>query len=484
MKLRELLDSLDILEANVDLNTDVHEVQYDSRNVESGDLFVAVTGVATDGHKYIPMAREKGAVCVLCEKTPEDGAPFVRVADTRRALAVVGANRFDHPAKELTMVGVTGTSGKTTSTYLIKSILEQKAGAKVGLIGTIQNMIGSEVLHTERTTPESFELQKLLRQMSDAGCTHVVMEVSSHALVLDRVYGIRFAVGIFTNLSQDHLDFHHTMEAYCDAKAILFDRCDVGVYNADDPWHTRLLQNAKCPRLFSYGIHAADADLKAKSVQLHPGSVAFDAEADTEWAHVRVGIPAQFTVYNTLDAMACCWNLGVPLTECADALARNHGVKGRMEIIPTPGKDYTILNDYSHKPDALENVLESVNGFAKGRTVVLFGCGGDRDKTKRPVMGGIAARLADFVIVTSDNPRTEDPQSIIDDILAGMRDTDTPYVAIPDRVEAIHYAMDHAQGGDVIILAGNGHEDYQEINHVHYPMDERVIVADYLKKQG
>ena len=307
------------------------------------------------------------------------------------------------------------------------------------------------------------------------------MEVSSHALVLDRVYGIHFAVGIFTNLSQDHLDFHHTMEAYCDAKAILFDRCDVGVYNADDPWHTRLLQNAKCPRLFSYGIHAAGADLKAKSVQLHPGSVAFDAEADTEWAHVRVGIPAQFTVYNTLDAMACCWNLGVPLAECADALARNHGVKGRMEIIPTPGKDYTILNDYSHKPDALENVLESVNGFAKGRTVVLFGCGGDRDKTKRPVMGGIAARLADFVIVTSDNPRTEDPQSIIDDILAGMRDTDTPYVAIPDRVEAIHYAMDHAQGGDVIILAGKGHEDYQEIDHVHYPMDERVIVADYLK---
>ena len=481
MKLRELLNGLTILACSADLDRDIREVRYDSRAVEEGDLFVAITGAETDGHKYIPMAREKGAACVVCQTVPEDGTPYVQVADSRRALAIIGANRFDHPADELTMIGVTGTSGKTTSTYLIKSILEQKAGAKVGLIGTIQNMIGSEVLHTERTTPESFELQKLLRQMSDAGCTHVVMEVSSHALVLDRVYGIRFAVGIFTNLSQDHLDFHHTMEAYCDAKAILFDRCDVGVYNADDPWHTRLLQNAKCPRLFSYGIHAAGADLKAKSVQLHPGSVAFDAEADTEWAHVRVGIPAQFTVYNTLDAMACCWNLGVPLAECADALARNHGVKGRMEIIPTPGKDYTILNDYSHKPDALENVLESVNGFAKGRTVVLFGCGGDRDKTKRPVMGGIAARLADFVIVTSDNPRTEDPQSIIDDILAGMRDTDTPYVAIPDRVEAIHYAMDHAQGGDVIILAGKGHEDYQEIDHVHYPMDERVIVADYLK---
>jgi len=398
MKLIDILKDLPVLETNADLNADITDVCHDSRQAGEGCLFVAIAGAETDGHKYIPMARERGAACVVCQHAPDAAIPYVVVEDSRRALAVIACNWFDHPSRELTMIGVTGTSGKTTSTYLIKSILEQKAGAKVGLIGTIQNMIGSEVLHTERTTPESFELQKLLRQMSDAGCTHVVMEVSSHALVLDRVYGIRFAVGIFTNLSQDHLDFHHTMEAYCDAKAILFDRCDVGVYNADDPWHTRLLQNAKCPRLFSYGIHAAGADLKAKSVQLHPGSVAFDAEADTEWAHVRVGIPAQFTVYNTLDAMACCWNLGVPLAECADALARNHGVKGRMEIIPTPGKDYTILNDYSHKPDALENVLESVNGFAKGRTVVLFGCGGDRDKTKRPVMGGIAARLAGVVL--------------------------------------------------------------------------------------
>lgn len=481
MKLRELLSGLDILETNCDLDTDIREVQYDSRLVESGDLFVAVVGAAADGHKYIPMSIEKGAVCAVCQTAPEGGLPFVRVADSRRALAVIGANRFGHPAKELTMIGVTGTSGKTTSTYLIKSILEQKAGAKVGLIGTIQNMVGDKVLPTERTTPESFEVQKLLREMSDAGCSHVVMEVSSHALCLDRVYGIQFAAGIYTNLSRDHLDFHHTMEEYCDAKAILFDHCDIGIYNADDPYHERLMQNATCRRRFSYSVNGT-ADLMAKNVQLHAGSVDFDAEADTEWSHVHVGIPALFTVYNTLDAVACCWNLGVPLAECADALAKNHGVKGRMEIIPTPGKNYTILNDYSHKPDALENVLVAVKGFAKGRTVVLFGCGGDRDKTKRPVMGGIAAKLADFVIVTSDNPRTEEPMAIINDILEGMRDTDTPYVTIPDRVEAIHYAMDNAQEGDVIILAGKGHEDYQEINHKHYPMDERVIVADYLHK--
>ena len=453
MTLKELLAGLDILSSSADLNTDIHEVQYDSRLVEPGDLFIAVPGAAADGHKFIPMAREKGAACVLCEKIPEGDVPFVQVADTRRALAVVGGNRFDHPARELTMIGITGT---------------------------IQNMIGDRALHTERTTPESFELQRLLREMSDAGCTHVVMEVSSHALVLDRVYGIRFAVGVFTNLSQDHLDFHKTMEEYCDAKALLMRQCDVGIYNADDRWAARLMEHATCPRRFSYAVNAK-ADLVAKNVALHAGSVDFDAEADTEWSHVHVGIPALFTVYNTLDAMACCWNLGVPLTECADALAKNHGVKGRMEIITTPGTDFTVLNDYAHKPDALEKVLRSAKEFAKGRVVVLFGCGGDRDKTKRPVMGEIAGRLADFVIVTSDNPRTEKPEAIIADILEGMKDTATPYVTIPDRVEAIHYAMDHAQPGDVIILAGKGHEDYQEIDHKHYPMDERVIVAEHLR---
>ena len=480
MKLNDILNGLTILETTADLNADITDVCYDSRQAVEGGLFVAIAGAATDGHKYIPMVQEKGAACVVCQQAPDCGIPYVLVEDSRRALAVIACNWFDHPSREMTMVGVTGTSGKTTSTYLIKSILEQKAGAKVGLIGTIQNMIGSEVLHTERTTPESFELQRLLREMSDAGCTHVVMEVSSHALVLDRVYGIRFAVGIFTNLSQDHLDFHKTMEEYCDAKALLMRQCDVGIYNADDRWAARLMEHATCPRRFSYAVNAK-ADLVAKNVALHAGSVDFDAEADTEWSHVHVGIPALFTVYNTLDAMACCWNLGVPLTECADALAKNHGVKGRMEIIPTPGMDFTVLNDYAHKPDALEKVLRSAKEFAKGRVVVLFGCGGDRDKTKRPVMGEIAGRLADFVIVTSDNPRTEKPEAIIDDILVGLRGCDTPHVTIPDRVAAIHYAMDNAQSGDVIVLAGKGHEDYQEIDHKHYPMDERVIVAEHLR---
>ena len=482
MKLKDVIKGLEILSATADREQEITGVSYDSRTTAPGDVFVAISGEAVDGHRFIPMAAEKGAACVVCEHVPEGDIPYVQVASSRKALALMAGNWFDHPAKEMTMIGVTGTSGKTTSTYLIKSILEQKAGAKVGLVGTIQNMIGDQVLHTERTTPESFELHRLFRQMSDAGCTHVVMEVSSHALALDRVYGIRFAVGIFTNLSQDHLDFHHTMEAYCDAKAILFDRCDVAIYNADDPWHERMLAHCPC-RTFSYSAKG-DADLSAKNIRLHAGSVEYDAQADTEWAHVHVGIPALFTVYNTLDAMACCWNLGVPLAECADALAKNHGVKGRMEIIPTPRTGYTVLNDYAHKPDALEKVLQSAKAFAKGRVVALFGCGGDRDKTKRPVMGEIGARLADFVIVTSDNPRTEKPEAIIDDILVGLKGYDTPYAVIPDRVAAIHYAMDHAQPGDVIVLAGKGHEDYQVIDGVTIYLDEHRIVREWLERKG
>ena len=477
MKLKDLLHGLNILSATADMDMDITGVSYDSRTTAAGDLFVAISGEAVDGHKFVPMATEKGALCAVVER-PVEGIPYVVVDSSRKALALMGGNWFDHPSREMTMIGVTGTSGKTTSTYLIKSILEQKAGAKVGLVGTIQNMIGDKVLPTERTTPESFELHKLFREMSDAGCSHVVMEVSSHALSLDRVYGIRFAVGIYTNLSRDHLDFHKTMEEYCDAKAILFQRCDLAVYNADDPWSARMLEGCPC-RTFGYSVHG-QADLMAKNVRLLSGSVEFDAEADIEWNHMRVGIPAEFTVYNTLDAVSCCWNLGVSLADCADALARNHGVKGRMEIIPTPGKNYTILNDYAHKPDALEKVLIAAKEFAKGRVVVLFGCGGDRDRTKRPVMGEIAARLADFTIVTSDNPRTEDPMFIISEILTGMPEG-TQYVVEPDRVKAIHYAMDNALPDDVIVLAGKGHEDYQEINHQHFPMDERVIVAEHLK---
>ncbi len=476
MKLAELLQGIDILELRADPETEISGVSYDSRQTKPGDLFVAIAGYEADGHRFIPMAREKGAVCVLCQREPGDGSPCVLVSDSRAALARLGRNRFGDPAASMTMVGVTGTNGKTTTTYLLKDVLEKCLGARVGLIGTNQNMIGNEVLHTERTTPESFELHALFRAMADAGCTHVVMEVSSHALSLQRVAGIRFAVGLFANLSQDHLDFHRTMEAYCDAKALLFRQSEKGAYNADDPWAGRVTKDAACP-LLSFGEKAGD--LRGGNIRLSVDGVDFDASLDGETVPVHVGIPGGFTVYNALGVLAAAKALGVPLADAARALASSAGVKGRVEVVPVPW-DYTILIDYAVTPDAIENVLNTVRGFARGRVVILFGCGGDRDRGKRPRMGRIAARLADFVIVTSDNPRTEDPDFIISEILPGLEGTETPYVVEPDRVKAIRYAMDHARPGDVVILAGKGHETYQIVGHEKRHLDEREVVADYV----
>lgn len=476
MKLGELLHNIPILETNADLEQEITGVSYDSRHTSPGDLFIALEGYETDGHRFIPMAREKGAACVLCQKAPQDGGPYVRTGDSRGALAQAGRNWFGDPAGEMTMVGVTGTNGKTTTTYLLKDVLEKAAGAKVGLIGTNQNMVGDEVLHTERTTPESFELQALFRRMADAGCTHVVMEVSSHALCLQRVAGIRFAAGLFTNLSQDHLDFHGSMEDYCDAKALLFRQCEKGVYNADDPWADRVTRDAPCP-LSSFGEKAGE--LRGENIRLAVDGVDFDACRDGETVPVRVNIPGGFTVYNALGVMAAARELGVPLADSARVLRQSAGVKGRVEVVPVPG-DYTVLIDYAVTPDAIENVLTTVRDFARGRVVILFGCGGDRDRGKRPKMGRIAAQMADFVVVTSDNPRTEVPGDIIADILPGLEGTETPYVVVEDRVEAIRYALDHARKDDVIILAGKGHETYQIVGHEKRHLDEREVVAAYI----
>jgi UDP-N-acetylmuramoyl-L-alanyl-D-glutamate--2,6-diaminopimelate ligase len=479
MKLKDLLAGIPVVAATADMETEIPGVSYDSRSTRKGELFVAVAGYAADGHDFIPKAWEAGAAAVLCERPPEGEIPYVQVENSRRSLAVVGANFFGRPAESMTMAAVTGTNGKTTTTYLLKAILEREAGAKVGLIGTNQNMIGNEVLPTERTTPESFEVQRLFARMRDAGCTHVVMEVSSHALYEDRVYGVHYAVGIFTNLTQDHLDFHKTMERYCAAKAILFRNCDRGVYNADDPWAETLLKDATCTR-FSYAVKGP-ADLRAEDLELGADHVSFTAVTKDERVKIKVGIPGKFMVYNTLDVLGAALELGIPLHKSAEALARVPHVKGRVEVVPTPGKDYTILIDYAHSPDGLSNVLSSVRGFAKGRTVAVFGCGGDRDRTKRPKMGKIAADIADFVVVTSDNPRTEEPGEIIREILEGMKDTPTPYVVVENRVEAIHWAMDHAKRDDVIVLCGKGHETYQIVGTEKRHLDEREVVADWLK---
>lgn len=480
MKLKDILNGLNILSTTADLDTEITGVSYDSRAVQPGDLFVAVVGYTVDGHNYIEKAKAAGAAAVLCQRVPAEDLPYVQVENTRRALAVAGTNWFGHPADSMVMTAVTGTNGKTTTTYLLKFILEHVKGAKVGLIGTNQNMIGDEVEATERTTPESFEVQRLFARMRDAGCTHVVMEASSHALYEDRIYGVPFQVGVFTNLTQDHLDFHKTMEAYCDAKAILFQNCKVGVVNHDDSWAERLLRNATCQTI-TYG-EKRGADLRAENVVLEADHIAFDAVWNGKKTPVTVGIPGGFMVYNTLDALGAALALGISLEESAQALRSVPGVRGRVEVVPTPGKDYTVLIDYAHSPDGIVNVLDTVKGFAKGRTIALFGCGGDRDKTKRPKMGRAAAERADLVVLTTDNPRTEVPADIIADILPGFEGLDTPYQVVEDRVEAIHWAMDHAEGGDVIVLCGKGHETYQEINHVKHHMDEREIVADYLNR--
>ncbi len=481
MKLRELLKDIETLEIGADLDTELENISYDSRNTQPGDLFVAIRGFESDGHKYIGGAVKSGARVVLCEERPTEEIPFVLVENSRQALALASRNYFGNPTAQMTLVGVTGTNGKTTTTMLLKHVLEDCAGVKVGLIGTNQNMIGEKVLETERTTPESYELQQIFRQMADEGCKYVIMEVSSHSLVLDRVAGLRFEVAVFTNLTQDHLDFHKTMEEYAGAKAILFERCNKAAVNLDDEWGGYMRERARCP-VFTYSEEKLEADLVAKDIRLSPSNVKFCALAMGSLERVAMEIPGRFSIYNAMSVISAGLLLDIPLARLCESLKTARGVKGRVEVVPTSG-DYTILIDYAHTPDALENVIKSMKEVAAGRVVVLFGCGGDRDKTKRPIMGNIAVSLADFAIITSDNPRTEEPSAIIEDILAGVKAPKSRYKVIEDRTQAITYAMDSHQPGDLIILAGKGHETYQIIGKTKHHMDEREIVAEHLNQR-
>ena len=482
MKLAEMLKDIKVLKLAADVNSEIAGISYDSRKTKPGDMFVAISGFESDGYAYIPSAIENGACVILCDRAPKVEIPYVLVENCRHALAMASRNYFGDPAGEMCVIGVTGTNGKTTSTYLMKHLLEEKLNAKVGLVGTNGNMIGDELIHTERTTPESFELQQLFREMADAGCTHVVMEVSSHSLTLDRVAGIDFKVGAFTNLTQDHLDFHHTMEEYAEAKSRLFKHCACGCINMDDKWHDKIAENAKC-RLLTYSADGKDADLTASDIRLSASGVEFTAAYMGDTARVKLAIPGKFSVYNALNVMSMGLALGLSLADCADAMSGAMGVKGRMEVVPTDG-DYTILIDYAHTPDALENALRALRDNVQGRLIVLFGCGGDRDRTKRPIMGAIAADNADFVIVTSDNPRTEDPNAIIDEIVEGLKNKTTPHKVICDRAEAIRWAIDNHLPDDVILLAGKGHEDYQVVGHEKRHMDEREIVAEHIEKRN
>ena len=481
MKLKDIIKNLHIVSTNADLNMEISGICYDSRQAKPGDLFVAVRGFESDGHRFIHKALANGASAVLCEVPPEGDCAYVQTDDCRLGLALASREFFGNPASEMTLIGITGTNGKTTTSYIMKHMLESALDAKVGLIGTNGNMIGDEFIHSEHTTPESYELHKLFHRMLEAGCTHVVMEVSSHSLTLERVAGICFDVAVFTNLTQDHLDFHGTMEAYAEAKRKLFSMCKVGCINIDDPWADFMMQGAAC-QIKTFSAQTNHADLAAKDIRLSADRVRFAAVGENGLSLIKLGIPGMFSVHNALGVLSAGLALGISIDKCADAISSASGVKGRVEVVPTDG-DYSILIDYAHTPDALENVLKTLKPVTRGRLIALFGCGGDRDRGKRPIMGAIAAANADFCVVTSDNPRTEDPETIIDEIVAGMKNSRTPYKVICDRPTAIAWAIDNVRPGDVILLAGKGHEDYQVVGHEKRHMDEREIVAAHLEKR-
>lgn len=478
LKLTELLKNTEYEHLRGD--AEITAVTNDSRMVTKGSLFVAVRGYRTDGHAYIEKAIENGAAAILSEEDIDAPVPVAVCRDTRRALAEAGSIFYGEPAKKLKIIGVTGTNGKTTTTYLIKQVLDL-LGYKTGLIGTNQNIIGDAVFPAARTTPESIDLQKLFADMVSAGVTHVIMEVSSHSLALSRTHGIEFHEAVFTNLTRDHLDFHETMENYMEAKAKLFSQSRHGVINIDDAFGEKMLERAGCP-VMTYGTKNA-ADLFGENIRLSERGVIVSTKIKGTPYEIRLGIPGMFSVYNALAATAACLGMGIPMDDILKGLILAKGVKGRAEVVSLPAP-YTVLIDYAHTPDGLENIIKTVRGFAKGRVITMFGCGGDRDKTKRPIMGDMAASLSDFAVVTSDNPRTEEPMAIIRDIEAGMAAYRDKYEVVENRREAIRYAMDMAREGDVIILAGKGHETYQILKDETIDFDERAIVKEIFKNAG
>lgn len=474
MRLKELLHGVEyrgVLPEDIE----VTGISYDTRTIQPGELFVALRGYKTDGHKYIAEAREKGAVAVVAE----EGENTLCVSDSRAALAILSANWFSHPARELNVIGVTGTNGKTTTTTLLWEILRATLGEPVGLIGTNEIRVGEKTFPAQRTTPESWDLQKWFRDMADAGCRYVVMEVSSHALCMHRTDGITFAVGAFTNLTQDHLDFHKTMEEYRTAKGRLFLQSEISVLNVDDEagrYYWNFVQGMK----ISYATKRNGANLLAENAEFFPDRTLFDVQTENGSFAVEVGIPGKFTVYNVLCALACSKALGIPLEKAVEVLRKAPGVKGRMETVPYAGEG-TVIIDYAHTPDALEKVLSTLRDFTEGRLICLFGCGGERDNGKRALMGAVAERLADVCFVTSDNPRGESPDRIIQDILDGFREREKKQVVVePDRACAIALALSELRKGDTLLLAGKGHETYQEINGIKRHMDERELVARYV----
>lgn len=480
MKLSELLENNAVTSIG---DTEITSITDDTRKVTEGSLFVCVKGGSFDGHSAAAEMLEKGAAAVVCERDLGLGERQILTDDSRKLYGELCAAWFGHPERRMTIIGVTGTNGKTTTTNIIKHIL-MSAGYKTGLIGTIQNEIGDEILHTENTTPLAFEYMEVLAKMVAAGCEYVVMEVSSFALVQKRIGSTHFKLAVFTNLTQDHLDYHKDMEDYYQAKKLLFDMCDTAIINVDDDYGRRLYNEVNCSKLSFSTENQADFSVNIIKMSSAGSSFAIKSKSlnGTDYnLFIRTHIPGKFNVSNITSACAVCTELRIFDDKISEAVYNYNGVKGRCEVIPT-GRDFMVICDYAHTPDAIENILKSVREYTDNRLICLFGCGGNRDAAKRPKMAAAAAMYADKLIVTSDNPRNEDPDTIIADILVGLKNTDVPYDVVTDRKEAIFHALKIAEKGDIIVLAGKGHEDYQILagmKHIHF--DEREIVAEGLK---
>ena len=482
MLLQYLIENLTDKVIIGDTNIDINKIEYNSQKIEQNDIFVAIKGYKEDGNDYIKEAVEKGAVCIVTEDELNanelPNITIVRVQNSRIALSLIASKYYDFPARKLKLIGITGTKGKTTTAYMIRDILNA-SGKKTGMIGTIYNTYGNVCIEASRTSPESLDLQKLLKDMVDAQMEYVVMEVSSHSLVLDRVYGLHFAIGIFTNLSQEHLDFHGTMDNYLLAKSKLFEMCDFALVNGDDIHTPRLKKMIKC-KTATFGLDNA-VNITASDVRINNNNVEFKMYVNKMLETIVINIPGRFTVYNALAAIGTCSLLGAQMDAILLALS-NIKVPGRSEIIDVQ-KTFTVMVDYAHNPSSLEAILSSIKKYVKGRIICVFGCGGNRDKEKRPMMGEISGRLADFTVITTDNPRNEDPSIIMKEIENGVKKTKGLYKIIENRKDAIAFAMRIAWKNDLVLIAGKGHETYQELkNGKRIDFDERKVVKDIADK--
>ncbi len=479
MKIEEILKGLTYTVLSGDKSIEINNPQYDSRKIKCGDMFFAIGGFNVDGHNFISKAIENGAKTVVVEKdvTLVEGITFIKVENGRRALAIAASNFYNNPSKKMKIIGITGTNGKTTSAFMLKGILEAK-GYKVGLIGTIANYIGNKEIHTEKTTPESLELQQLFKDMVDSDIDYCVMEVSSHSLDLDRVYGIEFSQGIFTNLTQDHLDFHKTFENYFNAKSKLFKICKHSVVNVDDSYGIKLLEKINS-RVTTYSIEK-ESDLKGTDINLESTGIIFNLKGNEKTYKVQLSIPGRYNVYNALGCIGAALDEGIDMDTIIESLSKVT-VPGRCENL-TLGMNlgFQVIRDYSHTPDSLKNILENLRELTKGKLICIFGCGGDRDRTKRPIMGEIGTELSDIAIITSDNPRSEDPYMILEDIKAGVEKSN--YKLIENRREAIKTALLLGEKDDIIVIAGKGHETYQILKNETIHFDEKEVVLELIEE--